>query len=192
MRRLTGVVLACALAACGSQTASPATPATPSPTTTTVTTGEPEPGPEPVVACAPVEEPPLQSGSHLIGDQDPPVPYSSIPPTSGWHASGAFTIGVQPPELPLSEPQQVSVLEAGGVVVTYGDLADEDRASLEAHVGDHHDGRVAVTAYPALAAGEVAFTAWATLQRCERLDLAALDAFVDAHAVEEPGVPGTH
>ncbi len=63
----------------------------------------------------------------LIGDQGPPVPYSSSPPTSGWHASGAFSIAVHRPGDPLSEPMQVSVLGAGGVVVAYRDLLDEDR-----------------------------------------------------------------
>lgn len=76
--------------------------------------------------CGPVEEPPRQSGSHLLGDQQPPVAYSSTPPTSGWHASGAFDITVQPPDDPLPEPQQVSVLEAGGVVVAYRDIGDSN------------------------------------------------------------------
>jgi len=144
------------------------------------------------VACDPIEEPPQQSGSHLIGDREPPVPYSSTPPTSGWHASGAFTIAVHGPDDPLSEPMQVSVLEAGGVVVTYRDLSNDERTTLEEHVRQHHDGRVAVTPYPQLDPGHVAFTAWGTLQRCPELDLAALDAFVAEHADEDPDTPGTH
>jgi hypothetical protein len=144
------------------------------------------------VACDPVEQPPLQAGEHLIGDQEPPVPYNSTPPTSGWHASGAFTIDVRPPDDPLSEPKQVSVLEVGGVVVTYQDLPDEDRARLEEHVRDNHADRVAVTPYDQLEPGEVAFTAWGNLQRCSGLDLSALDAFVAEHADEEVHVPGAH
>lgn len=142
--------------------------------------------------CGPVEEPPRQSGSHLLGDQQPPVAYSSTPPTSGWHASGAFDITVQPPDDPLPEPQQVSVLEAGGVVVAYRDIGDEQRTRLEQHVRAHHEGTVAVTPYEELEPGHVAFTAWGTLQRCEGVDLAALDAFTAAHAANDPDDPGAH
>lgn len=148
--------------------------------------------PEADSACAPVEQPPLQTGSHLLGDQEPPVPYSSVPPTSGWHASGAFSIAVQPPGETLTEPQQVSVLEVGGVVVTYHDLGEEDRVALEEHVTRHHEGRVAVTPYGQLERGEVAFTAWGVLQRCDGVDLEALDAFTAAHGEAEVGVPGEH
>jgi hypothetical protein len=142
--------------------------------------------------CSPVERPPLQAGEHLIGDREPPVPYSSRPPTSGWHASGAFSITVHAPGDPLPEPTQVSVLEAGGVVVTYRDVPDEDRVRLEQHVRANHAGRVAVTAYNQLEPGQVAFAAWGMLQRCDGLDLSALDAFVAAHADESPDVPGEH
>lgn len=156
-----------------------------------VTTGPADP-PEAETACAPVEQPPLQAGSHLLGDQAPPVPYSSVPPTSGWHASGAFSIAVQPPGEPLTEPQQVSVLEVGGVVVVYHELDEEDRVALEHHVTRHHEGRVAVTPYGRLEPGEVAFTAWGVLQRCDGVDLEALDAFNAAHGDAEVGVPGEH
>lgn len=121
----------------------------------------------------------------MIGAQDPPVPYSSTPPTSGWHAAGPPSIAVHGSEEPLPEPGQVSVLEAGAVVVTYRGLSGEDRSRLEAHVLDHHDGRVAVTPYDALDHGQVAFTAWGVVQRCSGLDLAALDGFVAEHADPE-------
>jgi hypothetical protein len=119
------------------------------------------------------------------------MPYSSSPPTSGWHASGAYSITVQAPDDPLSEPAQVSVLEAGGAVVTYRDLPDVDRTALEEHVATNHAGRVAVTPYDQLQPREVAFAAWGTLQRCDGLDLAALDAFIAAHT-EQADVPGEH
>jgi hypothetical protein len=159
---------------------------------TATATHEPAGGRAVEAACSPVERPPVQAGEHLIGDREPPVPYSSRPPTSGWHASGAFSITVHAPDEPLPEPTQVSVLEAGGVVVTYRDVPDADRAALEDHVEVDHAGRVAVTPYDQLQPGQVAFAAWATLQRCDGLDLSALDAFVAAHADEEPDVPGGH
>lgn len=143
-------------------------------------------------SCWPEQLPSQQFGLHLIGDRPPPVPYSSTPPTSGWHTSGGVGIEISPPGDPLSEPQQVSILEAGGVVVTYHRLSEADRGQLEAHVRDRFPGRVAVTSYDKLGYGQVALTAWGVLQRCEALDLAALDSFVATHAAARPETPGTH
>lgn len=139
--------------------------------------------------CDAPQTPTLQEGQHLIGDREPPVPYSSTPPTSGWHSSGQVDIAVRPPDDVLTEPQQVSVLEAGGVVVTYNGISEGDRAALETHVSREYPGRVAVSAYDKLDAGEVAFAGWGVLQRCEGLDLQALDRFAAAHAEDEPAKP---
>lgn len=144
------------------------------------------------VACSDVEHPPDQAGGHLLGDQDPPEPYSSTPPTSGWHTTGAFDITVHHADDPLPEPGQVSVLEAGAVVVTHHDLAEADLDALTTHVGAHHEGQVAVTPYTELEPGEVTFTAWGTLQRCDGVDLDALDEFVDEHGAPDPARPGEH
>lgn len=155
--------------------------------------GDERAAPGRTAACGPVEQVPVQGGAHLIGDQQPPVPYTSTPPTSGWHSSGAFEIAVSDPDDPLPEPRQVSVLEAGGVVVTYRGLTDADRERLEAHVaGGPLAGRVAVTPYEALDEGAVVFTGWGVHQRCDALDLDALDAFAATYAAPEPDVPGTH
>ena len=133
------------------------------------------------VACGPVERPQLQGGRHLIGDREPPVPYSSTPPTSGWHASGAPRFGVAGASDPLTEPEQVSVLEAGGVVVSYRDLPEADIRLLETIAGGHPQ-RVAVTPYGALEPGQIALTAWGTVQRCDRVDVDAIAAFIDARS----------
>ena len=140
--------------------------------------------------CDEPDMPALQGGDHLIGDQPPPVPYNSVPPTSGWHSSGAFDIAVQPRDQPLTAPEQVSALEAGAAVVTYRDLPAADLDSLEGHVRQRYGGRVAVSAYDELDQGAVAFTAWGVRQFCDGVDLAALDAFVTAYADEQPAVPG--
>jgi len=180
-------IAACVLAACtGAQPA--AEPARDN--TAEVATATASPGP--TGTCAPVETPALQGGSHLLRDQPPPVPYGSTPPTSGWHASGAFSIDVRGPSEALSEPQQVSVLEAGGVVATYRDLSEDDRGALEETATMAYPGRVAVTPYDRLEPGEVAFTAWGALQRCDGLDLDALAVFVTTYADEEPTAPGEH
>lgn len=47
-----------------------------------------------------------------------------------------------------------------------------------------------MTAYDRLAPGDVAFAGWAVLQRCNGVDLDALDRFVAAYAAEEPDTPG--
>ena len=145
--------------------------------------------PEATARCVELEMPELQGGSHLIGGQEPPVPYSSTPPTSGWHSSGEVEITVQPSGEPLSEPEQVSVLESGGVVVTYNGLEEPDRAALEQRAADRFEGRAAVTSYDKLDTGEVVFTAWGALQRCDGVDLEALDAFVAAYADDRPADP---
>ena len=149
------------------------------------------PGADGSDVCEAVETFPIQGGQHLIGEAPPPVPYSSTPPTSGWHASGAFQIAVEPPDEPLSEPQQVSILEAGGVVVTYNGLTPDELTSLTELTQNKYTGRAAVTRYDKLEEGHVALAGWGVAQRCEALDLEIVDGFVGAYADEQPAVPGT-
>lgn len=139
--------------------------------------------------CEGKHHPPPEDGGHLVGEQEPPVAYRSTPPTSGWHTSGHTPVTVQPPDEPLAEPRQVSVLEAGGVVVSYRELSGPERRSLERHVREHHPDMVTVTPYEKLEPGEVAFTAWGVRQLCDGVDTEALDEFVAAHA-EEDGAGG--
>ena len=143
--------------------------------------------PQATAACAAPEFPALQFGSHLLGDTPPPVPYSSSPPTSGWHASGAIPITIDT----LTEPQQVSVLEVGAVVITHNGLSDGEQSVLEQQVRDNYEDQVAVTPYDSLGEGEVTFAGWGVLQRCDSVDLDALDAFLDVYAVQDPDIPGT-
>ncbi len=131
--------------------------------------------------CADEEQPRLQAGSHLLGDAEPPVPYSSVPPTSGWHRSGAPTLGVA--EAELSDPQVVSALEAGNVVVAY-DPARTSQAEVDRLVElatGSLQGRLTVTAYTAEMPTGLAYLGWGVLRRCEQLDEAALSAFVLTH-----------
>lgn len=175
MRALLALVLVVALAACSDAVGEEA-----------ATAG-------PTADCGPVEAVAVQGGSHLLGDQEPPVPYNSTPPTSGWHSSGGFEIGVQAPDDPLGEPDQVSVLEAGGVVASYRGLDADERERLEAHVAaEPLAGRVAMTPYEAIDEGAVVFAGWGALQRCTAVDLAALDAFAATFADRAPDVPGGH
>lgn len=185
------------LAACGPSTQDPSGAATeaatspaPSPTALEETDGTDAPTDRSPAddatatagACSPEEHPPVQAGSHLIGDAEPPVDYSSTPPTSGWHSSGAVDISIHGEDDPLTEPEQVTVLEADGVVITYRDLAEEDVESIEDLVRSEYAGQVAVTPYDELESGQVALTSWATLQRCDGVDLEEIRTFLAAHA----------
>ncbi len=133
--------------------------------------------------CDPVERPPLQEGSHLLGDQEPPVPYSSSPPTSGWHASGRpLDPGTYVEE--VSGPEQVQVLEQGGVVVAHDPSLPSDQLDRIQRLPSDVD-RVVVTPYQD-APAPVTLTAWGVLQRCQDVTVEEVAAFRDAHAVD-PG-----
>lgn len=133
-------------------------------------------------ACGPVETIPIQGEGHLIGDQQPPVAYNSTPPTSGWHTSGDVEFAVYGPDEALTEPEQVTVLELGGVVVSYNGLDEEEVAALEDVVTGEHAGQAALTPYDQLGEGEIAMTAWGKVQTCDSVDLEAVSAFIEAYA----------
>ena len=124
----------------------------------------------------------MQGEGHLVGNQKPPVRYNSTPPTSGWHTSTDVPVVVAPQADPLSEPEQVTVLELGGVVVSHGVLADDERATLEQLLADTFAGEAALTSYDKLGDGDVVLAAWGVLQRCDEVDTAAMEAFIDFYA----------
>ena len=134
---------------------------------------------EVAAGCDPVERPQVQEGSHLLGDQAPPVPYSSVPPTSGWHRSG------RPPDPgayvePLPDPALVSVLEQGGVVVAHQpDLSDAVVGALQRLPAEVDD--VVVTPHDRLPS-PITLTAWGVLQRCDEVTAQDVAAFRDEHA----------
>jgi hypothetical protein len=130
-------------------------------------------------SCAAPEQQQLQQGGHLLGDEPPPVPWSSVPPTSGWHASGAGVSAGTYVE-PVSELEQVLWLERGGVVVAY----DPDLPS--AQIGELNrlpasTSRTVVTPYDVAMPRPITLTAWGWLQRCDTVTPAAVEAFVAAY-----------
>lgn len=138
-------------------------------------------GRDPLAAadCDPLQRPRLQEGSHLLGDEAPPVPYSSSPPTSGWHASGRpLDPGTYLEE--VSGPQQVRVLEQGGIVLSYDPSLPPDRVDALQRLPTEVE-RLVVTPY-ADADAPVVLTAWGVLQRCASVDATDVDAFREAHA----------
>lgn len=132
--------------------------------------------------CTEVEDVPIQGEGHLVGQQEPPVDYNSVPPTSGWHTAGEIPIEVRDPDDPMREPEQVTALEMGAVVVSYGDLPQDQYRDLERLIQEQFEDRAALTSYERLQPGEVALTAWGRLQRCDAPDLAAVERFIDAFA----------
>lgn len=133
--------------------------------------------------CGPVERPSEESGGHLLPGATPPVPYGTRPPTSGWHASGLVSPGVHAE--PLTEPQQVAVLEGGRMVISWRALPDDTRGELEVFAGIHAN-RVVSTPYVGIPPGHVAFTAWGVVQRCRGFDPQAAAAFLDRFAGKGP------
>lgn len=147
---------------------------------------DPEATASPVAeVCTAEEHPPLQAGSHLIGDTDPPVPYSSVPPTSGWHASGPPAPGVH--EQPLTDPQIVSLLEQGQIVAVYDPAAlDEEAVARLEELGAGRD-RLNVTPANTDVPAPVTLAAWGVLQRCDDVSADAVTTFVRAHHGQTEG-----
>jgi hypothetical protein len=123
------------------------------------------------------------SAQHVLGDGDGTATYQTDPPTSGPHAPGRALSGVL--DEPLSRPAQVGVLEAGGILVQYRDLTDEELDELSTVAGDG----VAVVPNADLPDRVVA-TAWLFKQTCSDVDVAALGRFVEDHAGPGPGTDG--
>ncbi len=136
--------------------------------------------------CAAAEFPQRQAGSHLMGDTAPPVPYSSTPATSGWHASGRFEPGVLTDT--IDDPDLVSIVEVGGVVAVYDPdaLPADDLDRLIAAAEGPYAQRLTVAPYAGELSTPLALVAWGVLQRCDAVDVDAVAAFV----LEHHGVAG--
>ncbi|MGH3440717.1 MAG: DUF3105 domain-containing protein [Nitriliruptorales bacterium] len=132
-------------------------------------------------ACGPVEHPELQGGSHLIGDAEPPVPYSSTPGTSGWHASGQPPTGVIDRGTPLTDTQIVASLEAGQVVAAYDPdgLAADQVDELERLARDRFSGQLTVAPFTQDMGAPLVLNAWATRQPCSRVDTDVIASLID-------------
>ncbi len=114
------------------------------------------------------------SGVHLLPNAAEPT-YLTDPPTSGPHLSAPRPTGLL--SEPLSRPAQVNVLEGGAVLIQYRSLDPADRQLVDALATDTG---VVVAPNPDLASPVVA-TAWTWKQSCDSVDVATLQAFIDAH-----------
>lgn len=135
--------------------------------------------------CGPIEHPSLQVASHLVGDAEPPSPYSSVPPTSGWHSPRTPEPGRA--DETLRDPEIVAALESGLVVVALSpDVEDLDRTLVGDLVHQFRD-RLLATTYTADMPSDVALLGWGTLQRCDMVDPAAVTSFVLEQRVDPAG-----
>ncbi len=121
-----------------------------------------------------------RGNQHLLPGAPAPS-YATDPPTSGPHDAGDPVAGLQPE--PLAGPVQVTVLEAGGIVVQFRpDLDVEDRKQVVSLAGE----KVVVAPNPSLPAPVVA-TAWRRKLACEALDLSAIRNFIADRKGKGPG-----
>lgn len=126
-------------------------------------------------ACPTIERPRLQSGSHLIGDAPPPVPWSSVPASSGWHGTTVPRLGVH--AAPLADADLVSLLEVGVVVLAHAPDAAPDDDVTQALTTQFPD-RLVIAPYEGDMPSPVALVTWGTIARCDRVDPAAVTEFV--------------
>jgi hypothetical protein len=133
--------------------------------------------------CGPVQAFPSQGNDHIQPDQSHP-PYSTNPPTSGWHWANPQEWGIY--TTPQVQEQLVHNLEHGGIVVQYRDLSSEEIKTLTALVIHDRYHRL-LAPYPGLPEGtKVALTAWAHLQNCNGINEEALRAFTEAYRDKGP------
>lgn len=132
--------------------------------------------------CGPIEQvQPQFPATHFLPGQPEPR-YLSDPPTSGPHVGGvSVPSGVTEP---LARPVQVGLLELGVVLLQFrpADTSPQEEARLRELEGP----RVVVAPNPELPDPVVA-SAWLALQRCDRVDAAALSRFAHDHASDTSG-----
>lgn len=132
-------------------------------------------------SCGPAENQPIQGGTHLIGDAEPPEPYSSTPGTSGWHASGPVPSGIL--DGPTDDATIVAALEAGKVVLAHD--GSVDAAIVEHLVEEAHD-RLVVAEYAGELPTPVTLLSWGRLARCDDVDFADVTSFLLEQAGRGP------
>lgn len=117
------------------------------------------------------------SGRHVLPGAAEPT-YISDPPTSGAHQSGAHPKGDV--EAPIPRPQQVALLEDGGVLVQYRE------PGFRSALAPLATGDVTIAPNPDLPAAVIA-TAWRNKLVCSGPNPAALTEFIAAHAGKGAG-----
>ncbi len=133
--------------------------------------------------CTAVQDFPSQGNAHIApGDAHPP--YSSNPPTSGWHWANPQDWGIY--TTPQVQEQLVHNLEHGGIVIQYRDLPAADLQRLT-NLVQHDRIHMILAPYPDLPTGSnVALTAWTHLQLCNGVNEEAITRFITAFRDKGP------
>lgn len=133
----------------------------------------------PAAPCTGETQEPLDPGSgrHVLPGGAEPT-YATDPPTSGPHQSGAHPTGDV--DAPIPRPQQVALLEDGGVLIQYREPGFREALAPLAK------GDVTIAPNPDLPGGVVA-TAWQHKLVCSGPNPGDLATFITAHAGKGAG-----
>ncbi len=132
--------------------------------------------------CTALQTFPTLSRDHIQPNQPHP-PYSSNPPTSGWHWANPQDWGIY--TTPQVQEQLVHNLEHGGIIVQYNGLSDADVQRLT-NLVSRDNYHMILAPYPGLTDAKVALTAWDHLQKCTGVDENAINAFINSYRDKGP------
>lgn len=123
---------------------------------------------------------PIQDQKHIgVGDDHPP--YKSNPPTSGYHYAEPAPWGVKEAELP--DEQVVHNLEHGGIWISYKNIDDQTKASLEKLTSSQTK---MIMTPRAKDDSPIVIASWGRVQKFQSYDEKALLAFIDANRNKSP------
>jgi hypothetical protein len=132
-------------------------------------------------AQRPGETFPILGQTHIeVGATHPA--YNSNPPTSGWHYAKPADWGVYQEELP--DETLIHNLEHGGIWISYKDVDQETKSSLEA-IGKRYPGSVVVTPRSANDA-KIVLASWGRLEKLESFDETQIVDFIKANRNKSP------
>jgi len=124
---------------------------------------------------------PILGQEHISVGATHPV-YNSNPPTSGWHYAQPANWGVYQEELP--DETLIHNLEHGGIWISYKDVDQETKSSIEA-IGKRYPGSVVVTPRSANDA-KVVLASWGRLEKLESFDETRIVDFIKANKNKSP------
>ncbi len=133
--------------------------------------------------CGTVQSFAVQGRDHIARGESHP-PYSSNPPTSGWHWDTPLDWRVY--TVQQVQEQLVHNLEHGGIVIQYKNLSGDElqRVTDLVRRDNYH---TILAPYPGLPGdNKIALTAWTKLQYCSGVDENAIRAFTNAFRDKGP------
>ena len=117
-----------------------------------------------------------QGQTHIQPGASHPA-YNSNPPTSGWHWAQPANWGVY--NSPLVDEQAVHNLEHGGIWISYKDIDDQTKASLE-RITKANSGSV-IMSPRAANDSKIVLASWTRLEKLDSYDVAKILEFIKAN-----------